>query len=348
MAIDLENIQKTIRYKFNNVDLLQQAFVRRSYSAENGGQNNEVLEFIGDKALDLAVIRIMMERFGQVTEDKEWKEFKLRNPKYFKTKLEEGKFTDIKTDLVKKNALSSCMDKLGFHQQLIMGKGDISQNIQEQDSVKEDLFEAIVGAVAIDSNWDMDVITDVVEMMIDFDAYFNGEDSDSKNYVGKVQQWSQQNGYGLPSYEYCFDGSECMAKISINETDISCNGYGISEAKARMNAAKNCYEMLLEYKLIINKYKAAVGAPNYERSIAQINELVQKGLIEKPDYSFSLRYDEDGRAEWTCVISVPDVEARFGNTDYSKKEAQKLCTYEMLLWLMDEYEEEQDYEEDEE
>lgn len=46
-------VQEQIGYDFKNLDLLQQAFTRRSYTAENGGENNEVLEFIGDKALDL-------------------------------------------------------------------------------------------------------------------------------------------------------------------------------------------------------------------------------------------------------------------------------------------------------
>lgn len=41
--------------------LLQQAFIRRSYSKEKGGQDNEILEFIGDKALDLAVIKKLTE-----------------------------------------------------------------------------------------------------------------------------------------------------------------------------------------------------------------------------------------------------------------------------------------------
>ena len=36
---------------------MQQAFIRKSYSREKGGQNNEVLEFIGDKALDIAVVK---------------------------------------------------------------------------------------------------------------------------------------------------------------------------------------------------------------------------------------------------------------------------------------------------
>ena len=112
MSIDFKKIESVIGYTFDNVDLLQQAFVRRSYSVENGGQNNEVLEFIGDKALDFAVIRLMMNRFGKITEDKQWNEFKLTNPKYFQTKLDEGKFTDIKKMLVDTNSLSKCIDKL--------------------------------------------------------------------------------------------------------------------------------------------------------------------------------------------------------------------------------------------
>ena len=48
-------VQAQIGYTFKNIDLLNQAFTRRSYTEENGGENNEVLEFIGDKALDFAV-----------------------------------------------------------------------------------------------------------------------------------------------------------------------------------------------------------------------------------------------------------------------------------------------------
>ena len=59
---DLSFIQDQIGYSFRNTDLLQQAFVRKSYSAEKGGQNNEVLEFIGDKVLDLMVVRLLTEK----------------------------------------------------------------------------------------------------------------------------------------------------------------------------------------------------------------------------------------------------------------------------------------------
>lgn len=170
---DLKNVQNTIGYKFNNLYLLQQAFIRRSFSAEHGGPNNEILEFIGDKALDLAVIRLMMEKFGFITE----KTVNPENHEYFLTdELNEGDFTEIKKDLVEGDSLSNDMDKLGFHKFLIMENGDIKENKQEEKKVKEDLFEAIIGAVAIDCNWNIDTITDVVKAMIDIDSYL-------KNYV---------------------------------------------------------------------------------------------------------------------------------------------------------------------
>lgn len=356
MAIDLEEIQNTIGYKFANGDLLQQAFIRRSYSEENGGQNNEVLEFIGDKALDLAVIRVMMEKFGQFTDDKEWSEFKLRNPKYFQTRLKEGNFTDIKKDLVEKKALAKSMNDLGFQTQLLMGKGDVLNDVQEQDSVKEDLFESIVGAVALDSNWDMDAITGVVERMIDFDAYFNNEEDENQNYVGLIQTWFQKNGYGLPNYHYQGQNGDysCWLSLDFDGGHLQAFGEGKSQAKARMATARNAYDALEENGYILNLYKEAVGDADYDRALAQINELYQKGLISKPNYEFTLDYDEDGNSIWECVLSIEDVGESFVNSDSKKKDSQRACAYEMLLYLMDEYGDEEDeteyddYDEDDE
>ena len=332
MAIDYDQIQNTIGYEFDNQDLLQQAFVRRSYSEEYGGQNNEVLEFIGDKALDLAVIRIMMERFGEITESKQYKELKLRNPKYFATKISEGKFTDIKKDLVKKKALAKCMDNLGFHKQLIMGQGDINLSVDEQDSVKEDLFEAIIGAVAMDSDWDMDIITDVVETMIDFESYFENEEDE--NYVGIIQEWSQKNGYDLPNYIYDEndEGYDCFLSIGDIITDME--GNGMSKAKARMEAAYNAYCFLLDNGYILNEYMDAVGEPDENQALRQINELWQKGLISKPEYIFTQSFDEDGCSEWTCECVLEENENTYISTASTKKEAQRQSAYEMLLDLM--------------
>ena len=110
-------------------------------------------------------------------------------------------------------------------------------------------------------------------------------------------------------------------------------------AKARMDAARKAYRVLLEDGYIINIYKEAVGEAEEYESLRQINELVQKGLISKPKYAFEQEYDKDGNPIWTCTCSVEEVEESFVNTANSKKEAQRESAYEMLLYLMDEYEE---------
>lgn len=340
MAIDLKAIQKTIGYQFKNGDLLQQAFVRRSYSEENGGQNNEVLEFIGDKALDLVVIRLMMERFGKITEDKEWNEFKLRNPKYFQTRYSEGVFTDIKQQLVQKKALARSMTMLGFHNELIMGEGDIKNNVQNQDSVKEDLFEAIVGAVTLDCGWNMDTITGVVEHMIDFDAFFGNEIDSDENYVGNLQKWFQSKGYGLPEYEKSgawYGDGKVSCSLSIPGTGMRFSERDSSFPKARMAVAKKAFEYLLSNGMIENPYVEAVGEPDEENILQQMNELQQKKLIPAPVYEFDKDYDEDGNPEWLSEIYVEGVGKTFLGCDSSKKAAQRECACEMLDHIIECY-----------
>lgn len=351
---ELKKIENTIGYEFKNEDLLQQAFVRKSYSEEKGGQNNEVLEFIGDKALDLAVIQIMMKRFGVITEEKEWSEFKLRNPKYFQTKYGEGKFTDIKQDLVKKKALSKAMDLLGFHDYLIMGQGDVKQNRQKDDSVKEDLFEAIIGAVALDSDWDMNSITNVVRNMIDFDAYFENDLENSQNFIGLVQEWFQSNVGELPCYNYSTENDRDLRRFIVGryiygngEGSYKCElqfekcffvGYGNNNAEARARCAEEFYGWLEDNGYIADPIFDAVGEPDENEAIRQLNELNQKKLISKPKYTFKEGRAENGCIEWRCECLVEENERSFINYASSKKEAQRMSAYEALLDLMGMYE----------
>ena len=60
-----QTIQSKIGYHFSNIQLLCQAFTRKSYAEENPqAQHNEVLEFYGDKALDFVVMKTMSKFYG--------------------------------------------------------------------------------------------------------------------------------------------------------------------------------------------------------------------------------------------------------------------------------------------
>ena len=195
-------VQEQIGYDFKNLDLLQQAFTRRSYTAENGGENNEVLEFIGDKALDFVIVKLLIQKYGHLangdpvdgTKLSAWEqEFKQNQADYevpvvnsFGCDYNEDNLSKIKSRMVNKKALARRMDELGFSEHLIMGKGDIQNNINQEDSVKEDLFEAIIGAVAIDSGWNLKDLQKTVEAML-VPEDFLIDDTDT-NYVRLIQE----------------------------------------------------------------------------------------------------------------------------------------------------------------
>ena len=69
---NLDKVQDKIDYQFDNLDLLLQAFTRSSYSTQYGGENNEVLEFIGDRVLDYFVIKIIADEFGFMKEQSDY------------------------------------------------------------------------------------------------------------------------------------------------------------------------------------------------------------------------------------------------------------------------------------
>ena len=331
MKFNKRHIESILGYAFRNGDLLQQAFVRRSYSEENGGQNNEVLEFIGDKALDLAVIKIMTDRFGVITETKEWNEFKLRNPKYFATQ-KEGIFTDIKKELVQSKTLADAIENLNLQEFLIMGKGDEQNSIQNEPSVKEDLFEAIIGAVTLDCNWDLDVITDVVKTLIDFDAFFTNELEDN-NYIGELQRLCDGEDFEYPTYMYkkTDNGYKCYLTGYFGNYGLNISGEGKNKASARNNAARKALADLRENGYVINTYEEAVGKPSELYSIKQLNELVQKKLVSNPTYKYE--YDED-KKQWMCEVEIDELNYSIYEYGFSKKEAQREAVYSLLKEIM--------------
>ena len=78
----LDEVQQKIGYWFNNTDLLFQAFTRSSYSSQFGGENNEVLEFMGDRVLDFYVVKVIADRFGFVKSQSEYYDEENDNDEY--------------------------------------------------------------------------------------------------------------------------------------------------------------------------------------------------------------------------------------------------------------------------
>lgn len=365
-------VQGQIGYQFKNIDLLKQAFTRRSYTAENGGENNEVLEFIGDKALDFAVTKLLIQKYGHLangdpvdgTKLSVWEQESKRGKSGdcasdvndFHCDFDEDTLSKLKSRMVSKKPLARRMDELGFSEHLIMGKGDIQNHIDEEDSVKEDLFEAIIGAVAIDSEWDLKELQKVVEAML-VPEDFLSDDTDT-NYVRIIQEWEMQENGCIPWYRYKeasytstwymkeentiyqhfslgYNYSKlkyhCYLKL-LDSLPVFC-GFGTSVREARMASCKLAYEYL-EKNDMLPSIRNEIEKPNRDDAINQLEILARRGYFSIPTYEFSESHDDNGNPIWECECHIEQKEYYFDETSSSKKDAKKGAAYSMLLHVL--------------
>jgi ribonuclease-3 len=129
--VNLSEVEKIIGYKFKNRSLLQTALTHSSYSNEHKVESNERLEFLGDAVIELVITKIL------------FLEFKGR----------EGDLSKIRSNIVSEKPLSEAIDRLGLEKYLIKGVGE-SKNTTHSYAIKCDMFEAICGAIYIDSGID--------------------------------------------------------------------------------------------------------------------------------------------------------------------------------------------------
>ncbi len=320
----LQEVQDELDYQFDNPQLLKQAFIRKSYSAEHPGTyNNEVLEFYGDKALEFVVMKKISYYYGKITQ----------NGKYA-SKQTEGKLTEIKKKLVDRKMLAHRMDVLGFAEYLIMSKGDEDQNAGNQESVKEDLFEAIIGAVAIDCDWDAEIFEEVVDRMLDIEYYLEHGFDDEENYVDLIQRWCQKKYGCTPEYisNALNDGYECILNLSDEFSGFEGEGY--SKREARMDAAKQAYNYLNDENELILPIDE-IGEPNIDRAINQLQEMYQKGYIGEVRYDFFETYDYNGNPVWHCECHVYGEDHYYWIETSSKKQGKKRVAYDMLCYVLD-------------
>ncbi len=371
---DLQFIEDQIGYTFKNRDLLQQAFVRRSYAKENGGEDNEVLEFIGDKALDLVVVKLLTDKFGYFVS--ECDDFDSENDfDEFACEYREGKLTELKKRLVEKKMLAHRIDMLELAEYLIMGKGDRNNNIAEQDSVKEDLFEAIIGAVVLDSKieskWNLEEIESVVRYMLMPEEQLSSDST--ANYVQLIQDWSLKEYDQLPNIRttgssYYDETSLLRRSNEIRSTPKRDNGvfainvqeypkthfcsrltfpdfekvfigYGRSKNDARKDVCELAYNFLEEHDML-HTIRDEIENPNRDEAIGQLEILARRGYFSIPSYDFSQQHDDNGNPIWKAECHIEEYDTYYWATSSSKKAAKKDSAYEMLLYALG-------YEEDE-
>lgn len=258
----LDDVQKKIGYWFDNEDLLLQAFTRSSYSSQHGGENNEVLEFLGDRVLDFYVVKVISDRFGFVKSQSDYYDEENDLDEYcIVAHKNEADFTELKKQIVSNETLAKTIDKLGLFKYMYLGDTDL-ENPKFKDNlikVKADLFEAILGSVAIDSDWNQDELQNVVEFMLQIDDFLADVDTEEprpskfqlENAVTTLKELAEKGRCSIPEYyqaeeQVLMNDGTLMWKCTcyIRSWAMKHTAYATSKKEAKRYAA---YLVLCDY-----------------------------------------------------------------------------------------------------
>ncbi|MDP6704657.1 MAG: ribonuclease III domain-containing protein, partial [archaeon] len=129
---EFSELEKQLNIEFQDKDLLQQAFIHRSYINENGGmglEHNERLEFLGDAVLELVVT------------DHLYKEH---------PEKPEGELTAWRAALVNTKMLARIARELELNNYLLLSRGETKEEGKSRDYILANTTEAFLGALYLD------------------------------------------------------------------------------------------------------------------------------------------------------------------------------------------------------
>ena len=129
LAEQLEEVQESIAYRFDDVQLLVTALTHSSFASENDVESYERLEFLGDAVLELAVT----ERIYRSLEG-----------------ASEGRMTRTRAVIVDETTLATAARDHGLPASIQLGVGEDRNGGRDRSSIQSDVVEAILGAVYLD------------------------------------------------------------------------------------------------------------------------------------------------------------------------------------------------------
>ena len=299
----IKEIERKIGYTFKDKSLLRQAFTRTSYCNEHKDrhgeklQSNEVLEFFGDSLLSAAIATLLIKNKA------ERYEFGIT------TALDEGDFSSVKSKLSDKKNLSEAILSLGIANHLLMGEGDEKLGIDKEPSVMEDLFESIIGAIYIDSDFNIGEVVRVVEKLLDFNEYLKCNTPPIQSYKNALQEWCADKKHRRPApvYKTVSESGPDHKKTYERACCIGDKVYGVGVGKnqklADTAAAEAALRALIEEEKEDQEKKAKETA---SQSIQRLREISVREKKPSPEFR-----DLGESARSTSTKKEYEVECRF-------------------------------------
>jgi len=218
MNKNLKEFEAILKYNFKNKNLLHKALTHKSF---DNYDNNEKLEFLGDRVLGLIISKKLLEKYPDENEG-----------------IIDKKFAN----LVNKKTCMSIAKKLNLKKFLYLGSSHKSIE-RSSNKIISDSLEALVGAIFLDGGlklsekfilnfWDTYIDKSVVTLI------------DSKT---KLQEYSLKKYKKLPKYTFFKKTGPQHRPIFKTEVEIPESKKIIGIGSSKKNAQQNAAEKLIKF-----------------------------------------------------------------------------------------------------
>jgi ribonuclease III len=219
MVDKIKDLEKIIKYSFKNTSMFTKSLTHKSFDSIN---NNEKLEFLGDRVLGLIISQKLLEKFPEEKEG-----------------IIDKKFAN----LVNKKTCFSIAKKLNLKKFIFLGVSH-KKSERSADKIISDCLEAIVGAIYLDGGlkaaekfilmfWEFHLNKSVVTLI------------DSKT---RLQEYSLKKFKELPKYFFHKKIGPQHKPLFRTEVQIpnskKISGTGSSKKNAQQNAAAKLLKVL--------------------------------------------------------------------------------------------------------
>jgi ribonuclease-3 len=215
-------LEQRIKYKFRNSLLLAEALTHPSLGHETQRHHfdNQRLEFLGDAVLQLIFTEYLFDQYQS---------------------LSEGQLTKIRARIVSREGLKVLAERIGVGKYLMMGRGEEASGGRERASTLSDAFEALIGAMYLDSDFvtvRRIVITEARELLEELEI-----DPPDTNPKGRLQEILQSISPISPTYPIIDQSGpehqkRFVAKIVWDGQELG-SGEGRSKKDAETAAARD-------------------------------------------------------------------------------------------------------------